>query len=126
MTEAAPDEREALTLCLRVMAGADTTLTLSEVETVAEFYAAAAGRQIDPRLISDIYMESRSCDAKQALADLQRIAGALDEATKEQIVKACYSVMIADKKIDRRETRRLSEILQALGVAEDKQSAWTT
>jgi uncharacterized tellurite resistance protein B-like protein len=116
---------EALTRCLLLMAGADKTLTLSEVETVAELYAAASGRAVDPQLISDIFMGTRNCDADQTLADLRRVAGQLDDDTKEKIIKASYSVMIADRKIDRRETERLTEIAEALEFPADKVSALT-
>lgn len=116
-------ESKALTRCLLVMAGADKTLTLSEVETVAKLYAEASGRQVDPELISEIFVETRNLDAVEALADLRQVADQLGDDAKEQIVKASYSVMIADNKIDRRETERLSEIGEALGLAPEKVAA---
>lgn len=125
MAQDSAAEGKALTQCLLVMAGADKTLTLSEVETVAKLYAENSGRAVDPELISEIFVETGNCDADEALADLRGIAGQLDDDTKEQIIKASYSVMVADNKVDRRETERLSEIAEALEIAADKVSALT-
>lgn len=123
MAEDTAAESRAMTRCLLVMAGADKALTLSEVETVAKLFAEASGRQVDPELISEIFVETRNLDATEALADLRQVADQLSDDTKEQIVKASYSVMVADNKIDRRETERLSEIGEALGLGADKVAA---
>jgi uncharacterized tellurite resistance protein B-like protein len=111
---------EALTRCLLVMAGADKTLTLSEIETVSQLYAEACGRPVDPAMIGEIFVQVKNCDAASALVELRAIARQLDDATKERIVRASCSVMAADRKIDRREAERLSEIAAALDIAEGK------
>jgi uncharacterized tellurite resistance protein B-like protein len=111
---------EALTRCLLVMAGADKTLTLSEIETVSQLYAEASGRPIDPAMIGEIFVQAKNCDAAAALVELRSIARQLDNDTKERIVKASCAVMAADRKIDRREAERLSEIAAALEIAEGR------
>lgn len=110
----------ALLQCLLVMAGADRALTLSEIETVSQLYAEAAGRAVDQTMISQIFTELKTCDAAAALNDLRRTSGSLDEPTRERIVKASYTVMVADRKIDHREAQRLSQIADALGIAETR------
>jgi len=108
----------ALMQCLLVMAGADKVLTLSEIEVVSEHYASESGREIDHNLVGEVFAALKSCDAGAALDALRKSAPGLDDETKEHIVKCSYRVMVADRKIDRREAERLSEIAAALGIAE--------
>lgn len=111
---------KALIRCMHIMAGADKLLTLSEIEVVSEIYAGLLGRDIDDTLVREVFSQMRACDQATALSELQDVSARIGLDMKERIVGAAFIVMMADRKADPRETKRLAESASILEIPQDR------
>jgi DnaJ-domain-containing protein 1 len=99
------------------MAAADGEVDEREASTVVDIYRDVTGRQISE---TDVIHAAKARSASDAslIAELCAASGRLDRATKEQIIRAAYLVLLADNAITTQERKTLRDIADALKIPE--------
>jgi len=116
MPEGAANLRAELILKAMIAVGAaDGNLGDEEISLIQQVYQDQAGQPIGAEEIAKVG-EAKSRDG--ILAELGAAAPALDEDTKEEIVRAAYLTLLADQRIAAEERKKLKDIAMALRVPE--------
>jgi uncharacterized membrane protein YebE (DUF533 family) len=96
-------------------AAADGALDDREIGLIQQIYQDRSGRAITPEAVA----EAAGAKARDGiLAELAAAAPLLDEATKEEIIRSAYLVLLADQRIAGQERKKLQDIATALRVPE--------
>jgi tellurite resistance protein len=105
--------------CMVAVASADGRLHPEEINVISDVFAKLAGCPLDQSLIRELYEIYR----KEPLAVLDQ--GIVEECSpelKRLIVKACYLIKIADRKVAPSEVDVLAAIAAALDITEPELS----
>ena len=98
------------------VAGADGRLDAREVGLIQKVYKDQTGRSVD---VSGVVLAVQAYAAKRdVLAELSVAAESMSRETKEEIIRAAYLMLLADKRIAGEERRRLKDIAAALQISE--------
>jgi tellurite resistance protein len=104
---------------LRVMvavAGADGRLDAHEVGLIQKVYQDQTGRSVD---LSGVVLAVQAYATKRdVLGELSAVAGNMSRETKEEIIRAAYLTLLADKRVAAEERKRLLDIAAALQISE--------
>jgi tellurite resistance protein len=97
------------------VAAADGRLDAQEIGLIQQVYKDQSGRT----LTADEVASAVEANAKGAvLAEFAAAAKVLDKATKEEMIRAAYLVLLADDRIAGEERKKLKDIAAALQVSE--------
>lgn len=97
------------------VAASDGRLDSREVGLIQKVYADETGR----KLTADDVARAVDANAKSnVIAEFGAAAKALDEKSKEAIIRAAYLALLADDRIAGEERKKLKDIAAALGIAE--------
>ena len=98
------------------VAGADGRLDAREVGLIQKLYKDQTGRSVD---VSGVVLAVQAYAAKRdVLAELSVAAESMSWETKEEIIRAAYLMLLADKRIAGEERRKLKDIAAALQMSE--------
>ena len=98
------------------VAGADGRLDARVVGLIQKVYKDQTGRSVD---VSGVVLAVQAYAAKRdVLAELSVAAESMSWETKEEIIRAAYLMLLADKRIAGEERRRLKDIAAALQMSE--------
>lgn len=113
-----PDTGRHLILQAMVsIAAADDALDDSETETICRIYQKVTDQIIgadDVQAVAAARAESET----RLTADLRAACADLDMATKENLIRASYLVLLADERISARERKKLHDFAAALQIPE--------
>jgi tellurite resistance protein len=97
------------------VAAADGRLDAREIGLIQQVYKDQSGRT----LTADEVASAVEANAKgEVLAEFAAAAKVLDKATKEEMIRAAYLVLLADDRIAGEERKKLKDIAAALQVSE--------
>ena len=97
------------------VAAADGRLDAQEIGLIQQVYKDQSGRT----LTADEVASAVEANAKgEVLAEFAAAAKVLDKATKEEMIRAAYLVLLADDRIAGEERKKLKDIAAALQVSE--------
>ena len=97
------------------MAGSDGRLDARETGLIQQVYQDQSGRS----LTADEVAIAAEANAKgDPLAEFGAAARVLDQATKEEVIRAAYLVLLADDRIAGEERKKLKDIAAALQIPE--------
>lgn len=97
------------------VAASDGRLDSREVGLIQKVYADETGR----KLTADEVARAVDANAKSnVIAEFGAAGKALDEKSKEAIIRAAYLALLADDRIAGEERKKLKDIAAALGIAE--------
>ena len=97
------------------VAAADGRLDAQEIGLVQQVYKDQSGRTLS----ADEVAKAVEANAKgEVLAEFAAAAKVLDKATKEEMIRAAYLVLLADDRIAGEERKKLKDIAAALQVSE--------
>ena len=97
------------------VAGSDGGLDSREIGLIQRVYQDQSGRS----LTADEVARAAEASAKgDAVAEFGAAARLLDQATKEEVIRAAYLVLLADDRIAGEERKKLKDIAAALQVSE--------
>lgn len=98
------------------VAGADGRLDAREVGLIQKVYKDQTGSSVD---VSGVVLAVQAYAAKRdVLAELSVAAESMSRETKEEIIRAAYLMLLADKRIAGEERRKLKDIAAALQMSE--------
>jgi tellurite resistance protein len=97
------------------VAAADGRLDAQEIGLIQQVYKDQSGRTLS----ADEVAKAVEANAKsEVLAEFAAAAKVLDKATKEEMIRAAYLVLLADDRIAGEERKKLKDIAAALQVSE--------
>lgn len=97
------------------VAGSDGQLDAREIDLIQQVYRDQSGRSLG----ADEVARAAEANAKgDPIAAFGAAAKALDQATKEEIIRAAYLVLLADDRIAGEERKKLKDIAAALRISE--------
>jgi tellurite resistance protein len=97
------------------VAAADGGLDAQEIGLIQQVYKDQSGRTLS----ADEVAKAVEANAKgEVLAEFAAAAKVLDKATKEEMIRAAYLVLLADDRIAGEERKKLKDIAAALQVSE--------
>lgn len=104
-------------VAMSMMALADRNLEDREVDRIAEIFSEVTSCPIERNAVLEAAhtLEGHRADGLKTLAARR---GEIDTAMKEQIIKACYLVLLADGVIAGEELKMLADTAAALGMPE--------
>jgi uncharacterized membrane protein YebE (DUF533 family) len=98
------------------MAAADRRLDAREIGLIQKVYQDQTGRSVD---VSGVVLAVQAYATKRdVLAELSAAAGSMSRETKEEIIRAAYLTLVADKRIAGEEHKKLKDIAAALQISE--------
>ena len=97
------------------VAASDGRLDSSEVGLIQQVYKDQSGRMLTA---DEVARAAEANTRDEVLADLAAAAKSLDKASKEEIVRAAYLVLLADDRIAGEERKKLKDIAAALQIPE--------
>ena len=99
-----------------IMAAADARLDAREVRLIQQIYWEQTGQKVD---VSGVMMAVQAYATKRdALVELAAAAWSMNPDTKEAIIRAAYSTLLADERISDGERKTLDAIAAALHIPE--------
>lgn len=111
-----PTERDWILKAMVAVAAADGRLDAREVGLIQKVYEEQTGRSVD---VSGIVLAAQAYATKRdVLVELSAASGSMSRETKEEIIRAAYLTLLADKRIAEEERKRLKDIAAALQVSE--------
>jgi hypothetical protein len=94
------------------VAAADRRLDGREIGLIQKVYQDQTGRSVD---VSGVVLAVQACATKRdVLAELSTAAGSMSRETKEEIIRAAYLTLVADKRIAGEDRKKLKDIAAAL------------
>jgi tellurite resistance protein len=100
------------------MAAADGRLDAREVGLIQKVYKDWLGRSVD---VSGVVLAAQAYATKRdVLVELSLAAGSMSRETKEEIIRAAYLTLLADKRIATEERKKLKNVAIALQIPEDQ------
>ena len=83
---------------------------------IQKVYQDQTGRSVD---VSGVVLAVQAYATKRdVLVELSVAAGSMSEETKEEIIRAAYLTLLADKRVAEEERQRLKDIAAALQISE--------
>ena len=111
-----PTEADWILKAMVAVAAADGRLNAPEVGLIQKVYQELTGRSVD---VSGVVLAVQAYATKRdVLVELSVAAGSMSEETKEEIIRAAYLTLLADKRIAEEERNRLKDIAAALRISE--------
>jgi hypothetical protein len=99
----------------------DGRLDAREVALIQKVYQEQTGRSVD---VSGVVLAVQAYATKRdVLAELTAVAGSMSRQTKEEIIRAAYLTLLADKRIAGEERKKLKDIAAALQISEGHYTA---
>ena len=100
-----PTEADWILKAMVAVAAADGRLDAREVGLIQKVYQEQTGRSVD---VSGVVLAVQAYATKRdVLVELSVAAGSMSEETKEEIIRAAYRTLLADKRIAEEERKRL-------------------
>jgi len=107
------DHSEWILKAMVAVAAADGRLDPREIGLIQQIYKDQSGRT----LTADEIARAADANAKgDALAQFAAAGDTLDKATKEEIIRAAYLVLLADDKIAGEERRKIKDLAAVLKI----------
>jgi len=111
-----PTDADWILKAMVAVAGADGRLNAREVGLIQKVYQDQTGRSVD---VSGVVRAVQAYTTRRdVLAEFSAAAGSMSGATKEEIIRAAYLTLLADKRIAGEERERLKDIAAALQISE--------
>jgi uncharacterized membrane protein YebE (DUF533 family) len=98
------------------VAAADGRLDAREVGLIQKVYHDQTGRSVD--VSGGVLAVQAYATKRDVLAELSAVAGSMSQETKEEIIRAAYLTLLADKRIVGEERERLKGVAAALQISE--------
>jgi uncharacterized membrane protein YebE (DUF533 family) len=112
-----PTDTDWIIKAMIAVAAADGRLNAREVALIQDLFQTQTGRSVD---VSGIVFAARAYASKRDIfAELSVAAGSMSEATREEIMRAAYLMLVADEYVAEPELKKLKDIAAALGISED-------
>ena len=100
------------------VAAADGRLDAREVALIQKVYQDQTGRSVD---VSGLVLAAQAyATRRDVVAELSAAAGSMSRETKEEIIRAAYLTLLADKRIATEERKKLKNVAIALQIPEDQ------
>jgi uncharacterized membrane protein YebE (DUF533 family) len=100
------------------VAAADGRLDAREVALIQKVYQDQTGRSVD---VSGVVLAAQAyATRRDVVAELSAAAGSMSQETKEEIIRAAYLTLLADKRIATEERKKLKNVAIALQIPEDQ------
>ena len=117
MTEGQEQAKHFILHAMVSMAAADEALDESETATIRRIYEQVTEEKISE---ADVLAEAehRETSETRLAAELKAVRKELGKATKENIIRASYLVLLADGRISARERKKLKDFATALDIPE--------
>ena len=113
-----PTEADWILKVMVAMAAADGRLDAREVGLIQKVYKDWLGRSVD---VSGVVLAAQAYATKRdVLIELSLAAGSMSRETKEEIIRAAYLTLLADKRIATEERKKLKNVAIALQIPEDQ------
>lgn len=113
MVQTEANEADWILKAMVAVAGSDGKLDEREIGLIQQIYRDQSGRSISAE---DVTRAAETRD--DAFAAFAAAGKTLDQATKEEIIRAAYLVLLADDRIAGEERRKLQDIAAALQIPE--------
>ena len=111
-------EVRLLIQCMGVMAKADGSIDVREIEIIEEIHARMLGVKINSEEVREILSEfDTGFDIREKLRESR---GEISPIMKRKIVQASHLVMASDLKIRQSEVSKITEIGEAVGFSEEE------
>jgi len=111
----ANSEADWILKAMVTVAGSDGQLDSREIGLIQQVYQDQSGRS----LTADEVARAAEANAKSdPIAAFGAVATGLDLATKEEVIRAAYLVLLADDRIAGEERKKLKDIAAALRISE--------
>ena len=111
-----PSDADWMLRAMVAIAAADGRLDAREVGLIQKVYQEQTGRSVD---VSGVVLAVQAYATKRdVLVELSAVAGSMSRETKEEIIRAAYRTLLADKRVAGEELRRLKDIAAALQISE--------
>ena len=111
-----PTDADWILKAMVAVAGADGRLNAREVGLIQKVYQDQTGRSVD---VSGVVLAVQAYTTKRdVLSEFSAAAGSISVATKKEIIRAAYLILLADKRIAGEERERLKDIAAALQISE--------
>ncbi|MEX1060371.1 MAG: DUF533 domain-containing protein [Methyloceanibacter sp.] len=111
----ANSEADWILKAMIAVAGSDGRLDSREIGLIQQIYQDQSGRS----LTADEVARADEANAKgDPIAEFGAAARVLDQAAKEEVVRAAYLVLLADDRIAGEERKKLKDIAAALQISE--------
>ena len=111
----ANSEADWILKAMVAVAGSDGGLDSREIGLIQQVYQDQSGRS----LTADEVARAAEANAKgDPIAEFGAAARVLDQATKEEMIRAAYLVLLADDRIAGEERKKLKDIAAALQIPE--------
>jgi tellurite resistance protein len=108
-------EADWVLMAMVAVAASDGRVDSREVGLIQKVYADETGR----KLTADDVARAADTNAKtNVIAEFAAARKALDEKSKEAIIRAAYLALLADDRIAGEERKKLKDIAAALGISE--------
>ena len=116
-----PTDTDWIIKAMIAVAAADGRLNAREVALIQDLFQTQTGRSVD---VSGIVLAARAYATKRdILAELSVAVGSMSEATREEIIRAAYLMLVADEYVAEPELKKLKDIAAALGISDDQLEA---
>ena len=111
-----PTDADWILKAMIAVAAADRRLDAREVGLIQKVYQDQTGRSVD---VSGIVLAVQAYATKRdVVAEFSAAAGSMSRETKEEIIRAAYLTLLADKRIAGEEREMLKDIAAALQISE--------
>jgi tellurite resistance protein len=110
-----PAEADYILKAMVAVAASDGRLDTSEVGLIQQVYKDQSGRMLTA---DEVARAAEANTRGELLAEFAAAAKSLDKASKEEIVRAAYLVLLADDRIAGEERKKLKDIAAALQIPE--------
>ena len=117
MTERHDQSRQFILQAMVSMAEADEALDDAETATICRIYEQVTAQAITAADVRE-EAEGRRTSETRLAAELKAACSEIDKATKENIIRAAYLVLLADGRIAARERKKLKDFAAALKIPE--------
>ena len=111
----ADSEADWILKAMVAVAGSDRQLDERETGLIQQVYQDQSGQSLTAEQVARAAEANAKSDM---IAQFAAAAKVLDQATKEEIIRAAYLVLLADERIAGEERKKLKDIAAALQISE--------
>ena len=111
-----PTDADWILKTIVAMAAADGRLDPREVGLIQKVYQDQTGRSVD--VSGGVLAVQAYATKRDVLAELSAAGGSMSRETKEDIIRAAYLTLLADKRMAGEERKKLKDIAAALQISE--------
>ena len=113
-----PTDADWILKAMVALAAADGRLDAREVGLIQKVYREQTGRSVD---VSGVLLAVQAyATRRDVLAELSAAAGSMSRETKEEIIRAAYLTLLADKRIAEEECKTVKDLAAALRISENE------